>query len=598
MGAAVNFEKVILLTLAPCDTEICRVKFGQGLSIPEKEKGKQPAVRTIILPIKNNPELSRLIGEGASQQRLAYNMGVDWLNREPNLPLPVSQKRGTIANRSLCGRLSALRKQPKAEGGGWLVEKKKGKKPGRILEGHRHIQDTGLKLAHLANQRFRDDRDKRLARIDAAEDAFADAAVNPPRTKREWRELERLERRYARDQRNKRRTLAHRTRKDGTHTLEIAHNTDFQVLDRRRIKWGKVIVELFRSLPKGCELDKDKPAKERIVRSFRFVEVRGRQVSARTPLSERRYEIHIAIEEPSAPKLDVSLIEKPDEILGVDVGVKRNWAFSSDAAPKHYDGQYSRKRTRPRKMQQRARRKPAGSKRRQQLERERRQLLRRRAEDMKRLWNMHAIDVLEQERPRAVAVESLDFKAMTSSAKGSTEHPGKSVAAKRGLNRAMSAAALSGTLKILGQQAVKRGIPVLPIYAPGTSLTCHRCGNWQKGNRESQAAFQCRKCGLSCNADNNGAKIIRNRAFYRVRQSCHGELVYLEDAPTGWEVQPSREVAQPMLFSLANNNRAQAGAESTSKPKRNVASRKAGSAAQGRESVSKAESQVQNRMLC
>lgn len=583
-------------------------------------------MRTIILPIKNTSELSRHIGDGACQQRRAYNQAVDWLNREPDLPLKVNANKGIIGSASLNGRMKILRNEDSKEGKSWEA-------------GNRHIQDTGLKLAHLANQRFREDRGKRLARMDAAEDAFADAAANPPRTKREWRDLERLERRYARDQRHNRRTLAHRTRKHGTHTLEIAHNTDFTVLDRRRIKWGGQIVELFRSLPKGCELDKYIPDKlrklkesynalktniansesrelasreadaeyrrarseilsERIVRSIRFVEVRGRRVSARTPLSERRYELHVAISEPTPPQLDVSLIEKAEDILGIDVGVKRNWAFSSGAVHKQYEGPYSKTPARRRRMQRQESRKPVHSKRRLRLERERRELLRRRAEDMKREWNKHAIDVLEDERPRAVAVESLDFRAMTSSAKGSPKHPGKSVAAKRGLNRAMSEAALSGTLKILGQQAAKRGIPVLPVYAPGTSLTCHRCGNWQKGNRESQPEFLCRKCGLSCNADDNGAKITRNRAFYRVREACHGELVYREDAPTGREVQPSREVAQPMLFSLAKNNRAHAGAESTIKPKRNATSRMVGSGAQGRESVSKAESQVHKRMLC
>ena len=555
------------------------------LSISNSSPDRQSAVRTIILPIKNTPELSRSIGERASQQRRAYNLAVDWLNREPDLACQVSKKKGTSGNKSLCGRLGILRKEDSDEGKSWRA-------------GNRHIQDTGLKLAHLANQRFREDRDKRLARIEAAEDAFADAAANPPRTKREWRDLERLERRHARDKRNTRRTLGHRTRKHGTHTLEIAHNTDFTVLDRRRIRWAGPIVELFRSLPKGCESDKDKPAKERIVRSFRFVEVRGRKVSARTPLSERRYELHVAISEPAPPQLDISLIEKPEEILGVDVGVKRNWALSSDAAPKNYDGVYSRKPKRARRMQQQAARKPANSKRRMRLERERRELLRRRAEDMKRVWNKHAIDTLEHEIPRAVAVESLDFKAMTASAKGSPDHPGKNEAAKRVLNRKMSESALSGTMKILGQQAAKRGIPVLPVYAPGTSLTCHRCGNRQKGNRESQAVFLCRECRLSCNADNNGAKIIRNRAFYRVRRACHGELVFREDAPTGWEVQPSREVAQPKLFSLDNNHRAHASAESAFKPKRNATSRKAGSGAQGRASVSKAEAQAHKLMLC
>ena len=54
-------------------------------------------------------------------------------------------------------------------------------------------------------------------------------AANPPRSSAQWRALRRDESRYARLTRPHRRTLAFRTRKQGTQTLEMDNNQGFSV---------------------------------------------------------------------------------------------------------------------------------------------------------------------------------------------------------------------------------------------------------------------------------------------------------------------------------------------------------------------------------
>ena len=534
-------------------------------------------MRTIIRAIKNTPELSQAIGEAAAQQRRAYNWAVNQLNREPMLPLAASQRKGTDGRRSLCGRFTQYLKTPEAKGKNW----------GQATVS-RHIYDAGLGRAHRANDRKRAGRDALIKKIESQLHEAWESKDLRPRTKSQQAKRKKDDRHLARLIRqlsNRRRTLAHRTRKHGSQTLEVDNNLGFTVPDMSTIAvkaGGKpLIIRLASPLPPSCSDDPQLPPKNRVVRSLRLVQVRGREYSARTPLKERHYEVHIALKEPEPPMLDLAEVARPEQILGVDVGVKRHWSVSSDDAPRHYNGPYAKHKSQPRRLQTRTRRKSANSRRRRDLEKHRRKLLRKRNSDKRRVFNDHAIKLAKSDF-MAVAIEGLDFKAMTASARGNKANPGKSVAAKRGLNRSMSEAGLSDTLTILVAQFAKQGKPVWRTRAAGSSQTCPRCGDRHKGNRESQAVFLCRKCGFRANADCAAAVIIRNRAFFDLRRACHGEIVYREDAPTGWKTQPSRQAHQPRLFDLDNKHRSTVGAEGAFNSKRRGTSRKAGYGAQER----------------
>lgn len=57
------------------------------------------------------------------------------------------------------------------------------------------------------------------------------------------------------------------------------------------------------------------------------------------------------------------------------------------------------------------------------------------------------------------------------------------------------------------------GVQLIAVDARNTSRECSECGHSEKANRKSQAEFLCKRCGFSCNADQNGAKNIRLRAL-------------------------------------------------------------------------------------
>ena len=65
---------------------------------------------------------------------------------------------------------------------------------------------------------------------------------------------------------------------------------------------------------------------------------------------------------------------------------------------------------------------------------------------------------------------------MMASARGTAEHHGRNVKAKRKLNESLAEAAIGHTGKLLREEAAKLGINTVSVPAPGTSQTCPRCG--------------------------------------------------------------------------------------------------------------------------
>lgn len=106
-----------------------------------------------------------------------------------------------------------------------------------------------------------------------------------------------------------------------------------------------------------------------------------------------------------------------------------------------------------------------------------------------------------------VVVESLRTKNMTKSAAGTVEAPGRNVAQKRGLNRAILNV---GWHQIETMLAYKAGhlIKVNPAH---TSQACASCGTVDSRSRKNQASFVCVACGHRDNADRNAAINILNR---------------------------------------------------------------------------------------
>ena len=112
-----------------------------------------------------------------------------------------------------------------------------------------------------------------------------------------------------------------------------------------------------------------------------------------------------------------------------------------------------------------------------------------------------------------IVVEDLRITNMVRSAKGTVEKPGKNVAAKSGLNRAILAQCWGLWLQRLKEKAATCGVLVLEVSPRHTSRECRSCGHVAANNRESQALFVCESCGYERHADTNAAQNIPERGM-------------------------------------------------------------------------------------
>ena len=240
------------------------------------------------------------------------------------------------------------------------------------------------------------------------------------------------------------------------------------------------------------------------IRSIRLVPVK--KYGPRTPLHRRHCCLHVQVAVPEPAPLERLDIQEPGDILGADRGTKNHLAVSSGHRAHHGAG--TRRRNRKRKHQRHIAGKPRNSKRRRHViakDRERaRRYTQRRDQEMRRQIR----DILLEAQPKIVAVESLKCISMQASARGTAAAPGKNVAAKRKLNESLAESAIGHVGKLPREEAAKLGIPTVSVPPQGTSQTCPRCGDRHKDNRESQAVFRCRNCGLYAHADWTAAVII------------------------------------------------------------------------------------------
>lgn len=192
--------------------------------------------------------------------------------------------------------------------------------------------------------------------------------------------------------------------------------------------------------------------------------------------------------------------------VGVDVGVVHTLTLSTG---EHLDmpalltpGEAQRKV----RLQRRLARQRKGSNRRERTKRSIAKLSAREV-DRRNDW-------IEQTTTRLVrsfdliAVEDLAVKNMVRSASGTVAEPGTNVAQKRGLNRAIHRQSWAKWRTRLEQKAAAatEQCQVIAVNPRGTSQRCACCGHIDPNNRESQAVFVCRACGIKRNADVNASE--------------------------------------------------------------------------------------------
>jgi len=114
-----------------------------------------------------------------------------------------------------------------------------------------------------------------------------------------------------------------------------------------------------------------------------------------------------------------------------------------------------------------------------------------------------------------VAIENLKVKSMTASAKGTVEKPGRNVAQKAGLNRAILDKGWGELRRQLGYKLAWKGGTLVEVKAAYSSQECSVCHYIDKESRSKQV-YHCTACGNKDHADTNAAKVIKYRALLQL----------------------------------------------------------------------------------
>ena len=164
-------------------------------------------------------------------------------------------------------------------------------------------------------------------------------------------------------------------------------------------------------------------------------------------------------------------------------------------------------------MQQALSRKKRGSNRRKKAVRK---VSRARAKQArKRLDFLHKTSCHIARTHALVAIEKLNTKNMTRSAKGTLEAPGKNVRQKAGLNREILDTAPALLMQLLRYKVMETG--GMWVEAPTRKLkpsqTCPECGHVRKKSL-SDRTHLCVSCGHTANRDIASARVVLNWALY------------------------------------------------------------------------------------
>ena len=104
-----------------------------------------------------------------------------------------------------------------------------------------------------------------------------------------------------------------------------------------------------------------------------------------------------------------------------------------------------------------------------------------------------------------VFIEDLQVRNMSKSAAGTAENPGKNVAQKSGLNKAILDQGWGEFRRQLDYKMAWKGGMLFTVPPHYTSQECPECHHVAADNRQTQARFVCVKCHYENNADHVGA---------------------------------------------------------------------------------------------
>ena len=197
----------------------------------------------------------------------------------------------------------------------------------------------------------------------------------------------------------------------------------------------------------------------------------------------------------------------PERPVGIDAGVAKRITLS--------DGRYVDRREVDRRKLRRLQRRVARTKRGSAGRRKKVATLAREWQRIseRNRGDEHQISATIVHNYDFIAVEDLQIGNMVRSAAGTVNEPGRNVAAKSGLNRAILDQSWGRLYDKVEYQAARAGIRFVRVPPHNTSRACSACGAIDAASRRSQAVFRCTSCGHAVNADVNAATIILRRGL-------------------------------------------------------------------------------------
>lgn len=198
----------------------------------------------------------------------------------------------------------------------------------------------------------------------------------------------------------------------------------------------------------------------------------------------------------------------PDTVIGIDVGVE-HLLSTSDGVHVENVRPRSRREKQLRIAQRALARCRRGSKRRRKV-RERLTRLQKVIANARSTY-LHQVTAALARDYAFIAVENLQVKNMTRSAKGNADAPGTNVRQKAGLNKAMLDASPSRLIDFLSYKAERAGGMLVKVNPQYTSQDCSSCG-LRVAKKLPQRMHQC-ACGAELHRDHNAGLNILYRAL-------------------------------------------------------------------------------------
>ena len=300
----------------------------------------------------------------------------------------------------------------------------------------------------------------------------------------------------------------------------------------------------------------------RLVRACR----RGAQIRSMT-ISQAggRWYASILVADPTPIRTGPSRRQRANDAVGVDLGVKHLAALSTgEVIDNGRPG--ARQAARLTRLQRAYARTQPGSNRRERVRRQIAALQHGIA--LRRAGLLHQVSTRLATDFAVVALEDLNVAGMTRSARGTLEAPGRNVAAKSGLNRAILDAGLGMLRRQLDYKTSWAGSQVKMIdrFAP-SSKACSRCGTVKSTLSLAERTFECEACHLVIDRDVNAAINIRAWAVQEERgagvglargrrESRNGRGAAVSGPPSGGAAGQGRGSVKPAPQGVGMSSRA------------------------------------------